>query len=354
MPSNLSPHVLATSEPSLVPISVVVPVFEGGQAFRACVSALMSDLRPHDELIVVADGESDGAWRECIGMGINVLSYSPNRGPAFARNRGAEAATHDLLFFVDADVVIRKGTLDLLRAAFEDPTLAGIVGSYDDAPAHGAFLSQYRNLLHHYTHQIADGAVASFWGACGAVRRSAFLRVGGFDERFGRPSIEDIDLGYRLTLAGYAVRLDRDLQVKHLKAWDAVGMVKTDVLARAAPWTELILRSRSIENNLNTRVSGLLSTAAMSLVPGFLLVLPFFPTPAATAIGLLIGVAIILNLHFYGFLRRQRGLVFALRAIPWHLFYFTYSGAGFVIGTAKFLTRSTPISWRPTSIQAQA
>jgi GT2 family glycosyltransferase len=83
-------------------------------------------------------------------------------------------------------------------------------------------------LLHHYVHQISKEEAATFWGACGAIRREVFLKVEGFDERYRRPAIEDIELGYRLTGAGYRVRLLKGLMVTHLKRWDLLTMLKAD------------------------------------------------------------------------------------------------------------------------------
>ena len=44
--------------------------------------------------------------------------------------------------------------------------------------------------------------------------------MGGFDEGYHEPTIEDIDLGYRLKKAGYRIQLVKELQVKHLKRWE--------------------------------------------------------------------------------------------------------------------------------------
>ena len=65
--------------------------------------------------------------------------------------------------------------------------------------------------------------------------------MGGHDERYRRPCIEDIELGYRLRDAGHEIRLCRDLQVKHLKRWRLGDMLTTDLLKRAVPWTRLML-----------------------------------------------------------------------------------------------------------------
>jgi hypothetical protein len=78
------------------------------------------------------------------------------------------------------------------------------------------------------------------------VRREAFLAAGGFDAgRYPRPSMEDVELGMRLTDAGARIVLDPDLRCAHLKEWTLAQMVRSDLVARGAPWVALLLRRRS-------------------------------------------------------------------------------------------------------------
>ena len=130
-------------------------------------------------------------------------------------------ASGDVLVFIDADIEIHPDAFSRIRRAFTaDPGLAALFGSYDDSPEAEGVVSVFRNLLHHHVHQSAAGPATTFWGGIGAVRRDAFERVGGFDqERFAEPSVEDIELGMRLTAAGAHILLDPDVQGKHLKRW---------------------------------------------------------------------------------------------------------------------------------------
>jgi hypothetical protein len=61
-----------------------------------------------------------------------------------------------------------------MEAFQNDHDLAAVIGSYDDEPFEPNFLSQYKNLLHHYVHQTANRDASTFWGACGAIRRESF------------------------------------------------------------------------------------------------------------------------------------------------------------------------------------
>ncbi len=271
-------------------------------------------------------------------------------GPAQARNVGAGAARGELLFFIDADVTLRPDAVARVQKIFAShPAIDAVIGSYDDAPGESNFLSQYRNLLHHYVHQHASPQASTFWGACGAVRRSAFWAVGGFDKRFDQPSVEDIDLGYRLTEAGFQIRLEPTLQIKHLKRWEAMPMIKTDVTRRAVPWTKLLRRRSAIEEDLNLRRDSRVSTVLIyllllqlglsavwglaRLISGRKPRLAHGRSLSFAAGTLLLAALTWLNAPLYRFFQRKRGWWFALRVIPWHWLYYAYSGLGFVWGT---------------------
>ncbi|MEO0825894.1 MAG: glycosyltransferase [Cyanobacteria bacterium J06639_16] len=321
---------------SSISISIVLPVYNGGEIFRASLASIRQSLRPPDEIIVVSDGDTDGSWRVAEEFGAKVLRLDGPNGPARARNVGAQAAGGDILFFMDADVTLHADTLSLIEQRFQQQlNLAALIGSYDDAPGASNFLSQYKNLFHHYTHQEASEVAFTFWGACGAIRRSVFQAVDGFDEGYRKPCIEDIELGYRLKRAGYTIRLCKDIQVKHLKRWEPLSLLRAEIFYRALPWIDLILRDRRLDADLNLNNTSRISVAFVFALLGSLAVSLFLPqilwAPAALAVGL-----VVINWDVYRFFYQKRGLWFTLRVIPWHWLYFLYGGAAFVYGTLKY------------------
>jgi GT2 family glycosyltransferase len=318
-------------------VSIVVPVHDGGAAFERCLRSLRAVSPPPLEVIVVCDGCRDGSAAAARDADCRVLAIAGPRGPAVARNLGAHAARGELLLFLDADVEVPPSLVGRVAARFEaDASLDAVIGSYDDSPSDPGFLSQYRNLLHHFVHQTASPDASTFWGACGAIRRDVFAAAGGFDESYAAPSIEDIELGGRLKRAGRRIALDSALQVKHLKRWRPWTLVKTDVLRRALPWTRLILRQRRLPDDLNLRRAARCTTVCLILA---------LVAAAASAlrreaillVAALLAAAVALNSDFYRFLAKKRGAAFALRAVPWHWLYFLYSGAAFAVGVAQHL-----------------
>jgi glycosyltransferase involved in cell wall biosynthesis len=316
-------------------VSAIIPVFNSARTLDLCLEALgRSSVRPQ-ECIVVADGCSDDSASVAEKYGAEVIRTGLRSGPTRARNLGVAHANGDLILFLDSDVCVHSDTLARILTHFDqDPGLDAVIGAYDDSPAAGAFISQYRNLLHCFTHRMGRSRASTFWCGCGAVRRDVFLGSGGFDERFERPSVEDIEFGARLTTEGHRILLDPQIQVQHLKRWTFLSMLRTDIFDRGIPWTRLILRNRSMPNDLNVRLSQRASLGVLALLVA-MICLRY--SAAALGCGL---VFLALNAEFYRFLAVRRGVLFALRALPLHVLFFLASGVAFFLGTAAHI-----ISW---------
>jgi glycosyltransferase involved in cell wall biosynthesis len=304
-------------------VSVIVPVYNSAKALRECLSALAGS---RAEIIVVDDASTDDSAAVAAEMGATVHRLAQNSGPSAARNRGARQARGDLLFFVDADLVLMPGAVERIVALFDaDPTLSAVFGSYDSRPRVKGIVSEYRNLLHHYVHQKGNVEASTFWGACGAIRRSVFQDIGGFDEKRFPRCVEDIELGYRLRRAGHRIRLDKDLQGTHLKRWTLGSLIRTDVGCRACPWTRLILERRNAPDDLNLKFSQRASVVLVGLaVLGVMLALFHVAFLAVSAISLIL--VLILNRDLYQFFLRYGGLRFAAASVVLHVLYYFYSG----------------------------
>jgi len=315
-----------------VRISIIIPVYNNTRDLPECLSAVKASAKNSDtEIIVVDDASTDETPAVAASMGVRVLRLERNSGPAAARNFGARHAGGEILFFVDADVVLAPGALDrAVRVLDTRPELAAVFGSYDARPRAKGLVSQYRNLLHHFVHQQGNPEASTFWAGCGAIRREIFLAVGGFDaERFPRPSIEDIELGARLRRAGYRILLDREIQGTHLKRWRRGAVIRTDITCRAIPWSRLILQSREAPNDLNLKRGQRVSVALVMLAAA---ILPL----ALWRVGLLVLpimaflTVVVLNRDLFAFFWRQRGPGFAIACVPLHLLYFLYSGLSYL------------------------
>jgi len=326
-------------------LSIVVPVFNGSGTLPLCLRALGDSSYLPFEFFVVDDGSSDNSLAIAEQFSATILSTGGRFGPSKARNLAARHATGEVLVFLDADVAVHPDALARIAEHFEsDPALDALIGSYDDSPSDPGFVSQFKNLMHAFVHSQGNDQAFTFWCGCGAVRRTVYLDHGGLDESYERPSIEDIELGYRMRAAGRKIALDPQVQCKHLKTWTLWSMVRTDVQQRGISWTELILRTRVLADDLNLRW-GQRASVALS---GLTLVLAAMGSALTTCASLACLLAICwINRDFYAFLGLRKGLPFAVAAIPLHLLYFLYSGTSFVLGTVSHLVRQARSSSRP-------
>jgi len=332
------PHSERRSQPTGVAptLSVIVPVYNSTAYLRQCLAALAASDYHDFDVWVVDDGSTEPIAPLVATYGFRYLRLEGPGGPARARNHGAAQVPGHYLVFIDADVCVHTDTLKRFAAAFTaDPTLDAVVGSYDDTPAASNFLSQYKNLFHHYVHQRHNGTIHSFWSGCGAIRRDLFLAWGGFDaRRYQRPAIEDIELGAALSAAGYRITLDRYVVVTHLKRWTLLSLLKADIFDRGIPWVSLMWRMGAMARTLNVTPTQRLSVL---LVYGLGLALLGASrwSPAWFGVAGCTLAVLLINQDFYRYMARHRGLWFALRVLPLHWLYFLYCGVCVVWGTCR-------------------
>jgi GT2 family glycosyltransferase len=315
-------------------VTVIIPFHRNlGQLAQSLPAARRS--LPDAEIVVALDGavEDVAALIAAAEAQVVVVPDGP-RGPAVARNAAASIASGEVLIFVDADVVPAVDALAGLGRLLEsEPEIAAVFGAYDSDPAEQSFMSQYKNLSHACVHEMGNPEASTFWAGLGAIRASVFRSVGGFDERFTRPSIEDIDLGYRVRRAGHRIRLAPQFRGKHLKRWTIWNSIVTDIKARGIPWTQLIHKFGALTNDLNTRFE-----LRASVVLSYLLVASLFGAVVAPAVSLVAVAAaaalVFLNRRYYAWFIRVRGPWFAARAMVAHVVVHLCNGVSFLIGTA--------------------
>jgi GT2 family glycosyltransferase len=290
-------------------LSVVVPASDARDTLAATLAALRPALHPEDELHVVRTGA----------------------GPAAARNAGALLASREVLVFVDSDVAVHADAFDRIRAAFADPGLDALFGSYDDAPAADPLVSRFRNLLHHHVHQQAPGPATTFWSGLGAIRRRTFAAVDGFDTELCPHAMEDVELGMRLHARGARIVLDPALLGTHLKRWTLREMVRTDVTRRGVPWVRILLRRRELSSALNLGPRHRL-TVAMHLLATAVLA-------AAHRRGalLLLALVVAVNHRFYALLLRRGGPRLAGAGVVLHLVHDLAAAVSVPLGIAAHL-----------------
>lgn len=278
-------------------VTAVIPATDDPPTLARCLAAIHAAEDSPDEVLVVDSPR--GA------------------GPAACRNAGALRADNPIVVFVDADVLVHADAFTRIRAAFAtDPRLVALFGAYDDQSVAPGAVSAFRNLLHHHIHQTAAGPATTFCSALGAIRRDELLASGGFDERrYPRASIEDIELGLRLSERGARIVLDPRIAGTHLKVWTLRSMLVTDLLHRGIPWVSLLARKGTDSRALNLGLSHRLSAGCSALA--------IIGLVARRRVAAVLGVGGLLSLNrsFYRLLLMRRGVRGALLGVVLHILH---------------------------------
>ena len=326
-------------------LSVIVPAYNCVPTLRRALAALQASdlLREHWELIVADDGSTDNTPLAAAAVADRVVTVAGGpTGPGNARNEAARLATGDVLVFIDADVCVSPTALSQFDALFrDDPALGAAFGAYDTSPDAPSLVSQYRNLLHHYVHSLSPGPAITFWAGCGAMRREVFEDMGGFDvQRYTRPQIEDIELGYRLAARGIPILLKPDIQGKHLKRWTLMGGFVTDFRDRGVPWMQLLMERREVAaaGPLNLQAREKVFTALAPLGLAMLVAAGLYRSWPILMLGVAaLGIVVAGNASLLGWFVAMRGRWFAFRIIPLRLVYYVLNACSGAWGAFLYL-----------------
>jgi len=202
--------------------SIIVPAYNEGVGIVACVRALVEQAsgsagpgRGQYEIIVVDDASTDDTGQLAEAAGADVVLSIAHGGPAAARNAGLQIARGELVLFTDADCVPMPGWIAKMAAPFEDPEVVGVKGSYRSRQrgliarlVQLEFEIRYERMAKLPRIDFIDTYAAAY-------RREVLLREGGFSTDYPVPSVEDVDLSFRLAEKGHRMLFVPDATVWH-------------------------------------------------------------------------------------------------------------------------------------------
>jgi poly-beta-1,6-N-acetyl-D-glucosamine synthase len=202
-------------------VTVLVSAFNEERVIGRCVRALLAVDYPELEVLVLDDGSSDGTTAAATAAGagdarLEVVRDPVNRGKAEQLNLGFRRARHDLVVVTDADTHLDPSALKLLVARISrSPLIVAVAGAPKVTNRQNVLnamqvieASSIIGLIRRT--QALSGRVAVVAGVLGLFRREPVLAVGGYD---GRMATEDIDLTWRLLIAGWHTTFEPDALV---------------------------------------------------------------------------------------------------------------------------------------------
>ena len=212
------------SAPSCRFVDVVIPTHGRPKLLRRLLTSLAPQIRSSPEcgIIVVNDGTHGPAYSKVIESFDGVAEYIAleyARGPAHARNIGGRKSQAEFVIFTDDDCLPPPHWLDWAIARLGSLPEIDVLGGTTMPPPAGdspRLIERFNRALHLYPRPL-------FWRremyclptANVAVRRSVFLKAGGFDELFRFAAGEDTEFFYRLRFSGARFFIDMQWQTEH-------------------------------------------------------------------------------------------------------------------------------------------
>ena len=242
-------------------ITAVIVTYNSREAIARSLPALLAELSPQDEVIVVDNASADGTADAVAALVpiATVIRNDVNEGFAAAANRGAEAARGDLIVFLNPDGDVQPGFREaIVRPLTDGRGWAAWQGLVTMA---GGTLVNTSGGVVHFTGvswageagqplpaaPLAPREVAFASGACLAVPRAGWREQGGFPPEFFM-YCEDADLSLRLRLEGGrigiepAARMDHDYEfAKGAAKWRLLERNRWSLLLRTFPTPLLVL-----------------------------------------------------------------------------------------------------------------
>jgi glycosyltransferase involved in cell wall biosynthesis len=317
-------------------ISVVIPARNDIENLKKCINHIKASIKKPSEILVVDDASDPGLDKGLSDRDISIIKFNEQRGPASARNVGAKAAKGDVIVFLDSDVFIKKDTIEKIAYEFEEYGEDAVVGVFDDYQQYRSFFGDYKNLWMKYSYEKIPERAALFYTSLAAVKKSVFLKTGGFDENHKRPSTEDTAYGNVLWNNGIRPLMNREINAIHNKEYSFYGILKTDFF-RASDLLKMKLRKDlgEIQTGHRTSVPVFFIISVFSTLMAFML---FFATGKYLILTSLLLLSILLNLNFLMWLFKKRGFVFALKSAAFIPFDHFAVLAGMAFGFLSYIS----------------
>lgn len=158
------------------PVSAIIPVYNGEKYLAEALESILAQTSPASEIVVVDDGSTDNTAAIARAHEHVIYTRQSRQGPAAARNAGFRMARGELIGFLDADDLWPPDKLGIQVSRLnEDPSLEAVMGRarYIEMPGAPEIDIQFEG---------PDNTLANNHLGCGLFRRSAFEKVGLFDE----------------------------------------------------------------------------------------------------------------------------------------------------------------------------
>jgi GT2 family glycosyltransferase len=197
-------------------ITIIIPNYNGEQTIGKCLESVFAFPDDDREVIVVDDCSDDRSPAIIKKYPCRLIQLDKHAGASAARNAGAYRSSGNVLFFIDADCLLKEDTLSIIRKNISNHSPGTVIGgTYTPVPHDPGFFSLFQSVFINYfeTKNFTDPDYVATHAM--VIHTEVFRKIGGFVELF-LPILEDVEFSHRLRTAGYTLLVDPELQVRHI------------------------------------------------------------------------------------------------------------------------------------------
>ncbi len=319
-------------------ISIIVPNRNGAATIARCLEAVFASCYPNFEVIVVDDGSVDNSVAAIKSFPCRLFRLDRHSGASRARNFGAAQSNGSILFFTDADCVLKKDALSIAAQTISSAGPGVVVGgTYARTPYDNRYFSYFQSAFINYFETKRATSPDYIATHAMVIDARTFAESGGFAEHF-LPILEDVELSHRLRRAGCKLLINPDIQVQHIFDY-SLGKSLRNAIIKSMYWTIYSIGNGDLLADSGT-ASVELKINVLAWFTSMLLLLTALATGERTFLWFVapvMGLNLFTNRGLFMAFYRDKGLFFSILAGAYYLFVYPVAvGVGSLAGIIRY------------------
>lgn len=312
-------------------ISVIIANYNHAQHLKSLYDSIKSSGLDDYEIIVVDDKSTDSSVSILEKLDLKLIKLEENRGPAFARNRGVEVASGEIILFCDSDIEVGKNVLKGVKERFEKGECDTLVGNLAFPPigyTAAGFFYLYEEWENISTGGLKSGPTRYWSTTLGFIRKDLFEQMSGFDIKYKGADIEDLVFAFSLPQETKSF-FDADMLFRHY--YPSLWLIVKKLFLRSYQFAQIDedLSHQPLFENNHRKMGYLLSLPLFLAIINWKL---FFP------------IALLKIFHHRILFRKmfqEKGVSFCLYSL-WAMYCSSFAAlAGYGLGLLKSKTSSS-------------
>lgn len=314
-------------------ISVIIPNYNGSSTIGKCLDAAFASNYENFEVVVVDDCSTDNSVEIIKQYPCRLVRLDMRAGPGAARNSGAKNSRGEVLFFTDADCLIREDALELANKAVHEHAGAIIGGTYTPLPFDVDFFSAFQSLFIHYSETRKKEP--DYVAAHAMIMDAALFKASGGFRRNVLPIPEDVELSHKLRRSGHSLIMEPGIQVQHIFRFSLKRSL-VNAFRKSMYWTMYSLGNKDLLGDSGTASTELKVNTGCFFVSVLLAVLSLRGTFSLLPLIFLFAFNLAFSKKLLVLFFRTKGPYFAVLAALYYAWIYPAAvGAGALAGMVK-------------------